>query len=64
MLYCLNKDQWVVGGGGGFLSTIARIGFNAFAGGGSVPLDAEAVQPRLTVKSPKSVALPVDAIVT
>ena len=28
------------GGGGGFLSTIARIGFNAFAGGGSVPLDA------------------------
>ena len=27
-------------GGGGFLSTIARIGFNAFAGGGSVPLDA------------------------
>jgi hypothetical protein len=26
--------------GGGFLSTIARIGFNAFAGGGSVPLDA------------------------
>ena len=28
------------GGGSGFLSTIARIGFNAFAGGGSVPLDA------------------------
>jgi hypothetical protein len=28
------------GGSGGFLSTIARIGFNAFAGGGSVPLDA------------------------
>ena len=28
------------GGGGGFLSTIARIGFNAIAGGGSVPLDA------------------------
>jgi hypothetical protein len=28
------------GGGGGFLATIARIGFNAFAGGGSVPLDA------------------------
>ena len=28
------------GGGGGFLSKIARIGFNAFAGGGSVPLDA------------------------
>lgn len=27
-------------GGGGFLGTIARIGFNAFAGGGSVPLDA------------------------
>ena len=26
--------------GGGFLGTIARIGFNAFAGGGSVPLDA------------------------
>ena len=28
------------GGGGSFLSTIAKIGFNAFAGGGSVPLDA------------------------
>ncbi len=28
------------GGGGGFLATIARIGFNAIAGGGSVPLDA------------------------
>ena len=28
------------GGGGGFLGTLARIGFNAFAGGGSVPLDA------------------------
>ena len=27
-------------GGGGFLGTLARIGFNAFAGGGSVPLDA------------------------
>ena len=26
--------------GGGFLGTIARIGFNAIAGGGSVPLDA------------------------
>ena len=26
--------------GGSFLGTIARIGFNAFAGGGSVPLDA------------------------
>ena len=31
-----------LGGGGGssFLGTLARIGFNAFAGGGSVPLDA------------------------
>jgi phage tail tape-measure protein len=28
------------GGGGGFLGTLAKIGFNAFAGGGSVPLDA------------------------
>lgn len=27
-------------GGGGFLGTLAKIGFNAFAGGGSVPLDA------------------------
>jgi hypothetical protein len=28
------------GGGGSFLGTIAKIGFNALAGGGSVPLDA------------------------
>ena len=28
------------GGGSSFLGTLARIGFNAFAGGGSVPLDA------------------------
>ena len=36
----LAQQQSMGGGGGGFLSTIARIGFNAFAGGGSVPLDA------------------------
>lgn len=30
----------ISGGGGGFLGTLARIGFNAIAGGGSVPLDA------------------------
>ena len=32
--------QSSISGGGGFLGTIARIGFNAIAGGGSVPLDA------------------------
>ena len=38
----LLAQQQSIGGskGGGFLATIARIGFNAFAGGGSVPLDA------------------------
>ena len=36
----LLAQQQSMGGGGGFLSTIARIGFNAIAGGGSVPLDA------------------------
>jgi hypothetical protein len=36
----LLAQQQTMGGGGGFLSTIARIGFNAIAGGGSVPLDA------------------------
>jgi hypothetical protein len=36
----LAQQQNMGGGGGGFLSTIARIGFNAIAGGGSVPLDA------------------------
>jgi hypothetical protein len=36
----LAQQQSMGGGGGGFLSTIARIGFNAIAGGGSVPLDA------------------------
>ncbi len=34
------QQSMVGGGGGGFLATIARIGFNAIAGGGSVPLDA------------------------
>jgi hypothetical protein len=36
----LSQQQALGGGGGGFLGTLARIGFNAFAGGGSVPLDA------------------------
>ena len=36
----LSQQQAMGGGGGGFLGTLARIGFNAFAGGGSVPLDA------------------------
>ena len=36
----LAQQQTMGGSSGGFLSTIARIGFNAFAGGGSVPLDA------------------------
>jgi hypothetical protein len=38
----LLAERQAIGGdtGSGFLATIARIGFNAFAGGGSVPLDA------------------------
>jgi hypothetical protein len=36
----LQQRQSMTGGGGGFLGSLFTMGFNLFAGGGSVPLDA------------------------